>query len=204
MKPNIKISTPAVSENLVNGNSRLLELIGARKSNGAAPAVNRSQPTGTKSAVAPVDIDSKLGIPAALAAVCTGGNDADYEQDNDDTDGIRERFIAALTVHCKAESTLSVIVAEMIQLGIDRDTAIEWGIDAGLSDGYVRSTVSRLFIALVGRVKRKGQGRKVSPNAVKLAKLVLRWKKGSFKQAKAILLAARRIVESLEREADKE
>ena len=191
----VKIQAPSVSDNLLNGNSRLADLLASRKSNGkspAVPAVNRSQPENVKPAVEP-----KLAIPAALTAVCVSCNDT---EEND----MRSRFVDALKLHQGTLSTLTDVTQEAIESGFDRDDCIEWGIAAGLSDGYVRSTVSRLFIDLVGRIRKAGAGPKRQKIAIRVAKLALKYHKGNYAKAKAVLLAARRALEAMEKQSLKD
>jgi hypothetical protein len=142
----------------------------------------RSQPA----ALAPVSpIEPELHEPAEK-----------YDGDDDNTDGIKERFQLALIGHCKAESSLSVVVAEMIGEDIDRDTAIEWGIEAGLSESYVQSTVSRLYIELTGERKKKvGGGRKPNKGAAGFAERAMKACDDDTDKALALLLAARRTLE---------
>jgi hypothetical protein len=184
----VKIETPSVSENLLNGSSRLNE----HKANRTRPAkpsapvqapVERSQPTGTK---APVETP----IPDEP--------DNETEQDNelDSLDSLKERFISALTGHCKAEISLTVIVTEMIGADIERDEAIDWGIEAGLSESYVRSVVSRLYVELTGERKvRKGGGRKANKGAAGMAERAMKYCGDDTDKALALLLAARRMLE---------
>ena len=139
--------------------------------------------------------------PAALAPVQAAEpiEPEPAEEYEDENDVLKERFQVALVGHCKAESSLSSIVAEMIGEDIDRDTAIEWGIEAGLSESYVQSTVSRLYIALTGERKKKvGGGRKQNKGASGFAERALKACDDDISKAKALLLAARRLIETWE------
>jgi len=114
----IILAPVSVSENLLNGNSRLNDLLNARKgavkANGkrnVPAAAKRSQPVGVK----PVEPE----LP---------------------------EFPAALAAGQATESKLVEVTQAAIESGFDRDDCIEWGIEAGLSDGYVRATVSRLIV----------------------------------------------------------
>ncbi len=131
------------------------------------------------------------------------------EDSPDEERAVRETFVHALIASHNTEVSLVDAVQAGIDAGYDRDDMIEWGTaarpyGAGLSDGYVRSTVSRLFIALVGRVKKVGGGNKRQAIAVRVAKLALKYFKNDFAKAKKVLLAARRVLESMEKAATKE
>ena len=129
--------------------------------------------------------------------------DVDVESDTDEDtaeDTLRPRFIAALTAHCQSLVPLSAVVTDMIGAGIERDEAIDWGLEAGLSEGYVRSTVSNLYRDLTGRrVKAVGGGRKRNVSAAGFAEMALKASKDDVSAAKALLLAARRLIESWEK-----
>lgn len=125
------------------------------------------------------------------------GSPSDSESESDST--LRKRFIEALTANQKTLVSLVDVVREMIEEDIERDEAIEWGMDAGLSESYVRATVSRLYSDLVGCVRKTGGGRKGNKGAVGLAERALKEYDGSYTRAKAALLAARRHLEKLEK-----
>jgi hypothetical protein len=166
-----------------NGKSKVASLVNA------SPAVNarRAQPA---SVAAP-----KVEEPS----------DADIDNGSEDSFGdeehtaLKARFIDALTAHCKATAPLSEVVAEMIGQDIERDEAIDWGIESGLSEGYVRSTVSSLYIALTGKRQVKaGGGRKANKGARACAIRALK-ECETVSDAKALLLAARRLIEKWEK-----
>lgn len=128
----------------------------------------------------------------------TGQGEVEDVDGGEDTSGLRKRFVSALTANQKTLGTLADVVREMIDSEVEREEAIDWGIEAGLSESYVRSTVSRLYSDLVGRERAKGAGRKGNKGAAEVAEYALRAVKGDFAKAKAVLLAARRHVEKLE------
>jgi len=169
-----------------------------------APAVsdNLAARNGLKSRLRPASVPAKRSQPDDTKPDDSIPDEPDQQEESEES--IRKAFVDALTANQRTVGALTDATIAAIEAGFDRDDCIAWGLEAGLSDGYVRSTVSRLFVELVGRVKRKGGGRKANKGAVALAKRVLSECKGDFAEAKKLLLAARRIVESLEREADKE
>ncbi len=123
----------------------------------------------------------------------------DYTEDTAESD-LRPRFVAALTAHCKTLIPLTEIVTELIAAGVERNEAIDWGIEAGLSEGYVRSTVSNLYRDLTGkRLKAVGGGRKRNESAAGFAEMALKATKDDIAAAKALLLAARRLIEQWEK-----
>lgn len=153
----------------------------------AINGASRIQPVATEEKL-PEDIDT--------------ARDAFDEEETEET--LKPRFQSALIGACKAEASLAAVMAEMVAADVTRDDAIDWGIETGLSESYVRSTVSRIYIELTGRrVVAKGAGRKVNKGAKALAERVLKETDGDFAKAKALLLAARRILERMEKAADK-
>jgi hypothetical protein len=98
---------------------------------------------------------------------------------------------------------LTEVVTELIANDIERETAIDWGIECGLSESYVQSTVSRLYIELTGERKKKvGGGRKANKGALSLALRVMKECDDDSEKAKALLLAARRLIEKWEKKGD--
>ncbi len=193
----VTIPTPGVSENLLNGTSRLKE----HKASAAEEANKRKarlKPSGATVKGPAGTQTPKLPVLEAITAALESSNgtvDTEYEGE-DETDGIKVRFIAALTENCRTESSLAIVVAEMVGMEIDRDTAIEWGIEAGLSEGYVRSVVSKLYIELTGeRKKRVGGGRKPNKGASGFAEKAMKACDDDVEKALALLLAARRMLE---------
>src|ERR1043166_1777475 len=154
--------------------------------------------TGNKrNSLVPGNVTGKRSQPTAAAPV-----ESVQEPDEPDTfdseeseERLKERFQNVLIAHCKATIPLTEAVAELIAADIDRDTAIDWGIETGLNEGYVRSTVSSLYIELTGERKKKaGGGRKANKGALALALRVMKESDDDVDKAKALLLAARRLI----------
>lgn len=121
----------------------------------------------------------------------------------DDAEGLRKRFVTALTVSLKADVTLGDVVRDMIEQGIERDEAIDWGIEAGLPESSVRTKVSQIYSEVQGRVRAKGAGRKSSMEAVEYAAKLIKDCKGDLAKAKKLALAVYRQVEKAAKEASK-
>ncbi|HXJ61832.1 MAG TPA: hypothetical protein VNU68_34765 [Verrucomicrobiae bacterium] len=116
-----------------------------------------------------------------------------------DVAGLKSGFQTALRAHHTAKVSLSEKVAELIAHGVSRDTAIAWGRETGLSDSYVRGTVSGMYLSLTGKRERaKGAGRKANKGAAAMAIRALKDCDGDVSDAKALLLAARRLIEAWE------
>jgi hypothetical protein len=130
-----------------------------------------------------------MAIPAPIEpAIVTDESEA--------TDELKTRFQGALIASCKSEASLSDVVVELIAYDVTRETAIEWGVEAGLSASYVQSTVSRLYIALTGERKKKvGGGRKANKGAAGFAERAMKACDDDTDKALALLLAARRTLE---------
>jgi hypothetical protein len=177
------VASIAAINNRVTGNNPLLRVVGKNKASNHVP---KTAPI--KSVVNDItdeDIDKQAVV---------------LEFDEDQYGDLRVRFVAALTDHCKALLPLTAIVTEMIGAEIEREEAIDWGIEAGLSESYVRSTVSSLYIQLTGsRKKAVGGGRKRNVSAPGFAEMAMTACKDDITAAKALLLAARRLLEAWEK-----
>jgi hypothetical protein len=150
-------------------------------------------------------VNARRAQPASVAAPkVEEPTDAEIDSEEDsfgdeEHTALKARFIECLTAHAKATAPLSEVVAEMIGQDIERDEAIDWGIESGLSEGYVRSTVSSLYIALTGKRQVKaGGGRKANKGARACAIRALK-ECETVNDAKALLLAARRLIEKWEK-----
>jgi hypothetical protein len=116
-----------------------------------------------------------------------------------DVAGLKAGFQTALRAHHVAKVSLSEKIAELIAAGVTRDTAIAWGKETGLSESYVRGTVSGMYLSLTGKRERKaGAGRKANKGAAAFAIRALKDSNGDISDAKALLLAARRLIEAWE------
>jgi hypothetical protein len=60
------------------------------------------------------------------------------------------------------------VVTALMDQGISRDTLVNWAVDAGHSRITVSSIVCRILVSLGLRERRKGAGRKPSPDALEL------------------------------------
>lgn len=117
---------------------------------------------------------------------------------------LKQRFITKLTEYQRAQKSLVDVVREMIDAEVERDEAIEWAVEAGFSESYARATVSTLYSALIGRERKEGHGgRKGNDDAKAFGDKVLKQFNGNHAKAMTFLLAARRHVEKLAKEAKK-
>ena len=137
-----------------------------------------------------------------FSPVKANSDDTDYAAMDAQAAGLQEhtdlkvKFIKALKSHQAAENSLALVVAELIDAEIDRDEVIEWGLEAEFSEGYVRSTVSRLYKEITGQGKNKpGQGAKKRKGVDAVVAYLLRMTSGDKKEAMALALSARRELE---------
>lgn len=128
------------------------------------------------------------------------------EQDADEPcvgDELKTEFQSALLVHAGAESALTEVVAKLIDADVDRDTVLEWGLEivakGQISEGHVRSTVSRLFSAIEPK-RAKGGGRKKPAD---LDSLINYATERFGDKAESMLLAAYRAMKAKAKEAAK-
>lgn len=81
---------------------------------------------------------------------------------------LKERYLQCFGVRANNVATLQGIVRNLIEGGISRRTLVAWAIEAGYTKGYVSSLLSRILVSLGLRERKKGGGRKPSPDALEL------------------------------------
>lgn len=93
---------------------------------------------------------------------------ADRTDENvDHEDIIKSAFYAA----ARSEGTLSARINAAIADGVKRDTIVEWGLECGFSENWVRQKVCACFVKAGHRVRAVGGGNKRDPRAVILAEM---------------------------------
>lgn len=113
----------------------------------------------------------------------------------------KQRFVEALKADTTAQIRLTEAITAALAEDYDTDDLVEWGVEAGFSESYVRATVSRVLIAKGQRRREKGAGRKV-PNE---ARLLAEFAVSNFgDKAASMLRAACRLVESKNKKGAKE
>jgi len=85
-----------------------------------------------------------------------------------DRKALKEKFLAFFPVRSSNPDALQEAVKGLVELGIARSALVRWALDAGYSEGYVRSILSRIFCALGLLERGVGAGRKPSPEALEL------------------------------------
>lgn len=182
----------SISINEVGGKVANLTAASNRLSRLLPSSSKRVQPT----VEAPKGTASAANVPSALEPKSASLVPGELE--------LKTAFKSALVANSETWTSLSKATQAAIEAGYGRDEVIAWGLETKLSESHVRSTVSRLFIELVGRVKSTGGGRKRTPFAQRVAKMILRLVKGDYAKAKSVLLAARRVLEAMEKQANKD
>jgi hypothetical protein len=81
---------------------------------------------------------------------------------------LKERYLQCFGVRANSVATLQGVVRDLIEDGVSRRTLVAWAVEAGYSKGYVSSLLSRILVSLGLRERKKGAGRKPSPDALEL------------------------------------
>lgn len=81
---------------------------------------------------------------------------------------LKKRYLQCFGVRANNVTTLQGIVKDLIQKGVSRRRLVEWAVEAGYTKGYVSSLLSRILVSLGLRERKKGAGRKPSPDALEL------------------------------------
>lgn len=81
---------------------------------------------------------------------------------------LKEKFLRCFALRLSNSTKLHGVVRDLIGTGVSRKTLMNWAVEAGYAKAYVSSLLSRIFVALGMRERRKGAGRKPSYAALEL------------------------------------
>jgi len=81
---------------------------------------------------------------------------------------LKERFLQRFGVRANNAAALQEIIRELIETGTTRTTLLAWAVEAGYSRAHISSVLSRIFVALGLRERKKGAGRRPSSAALEL------------------------------------
>ncbi len=81
---------------------------------------------------------------------------------------LKKRYLQCFGVRANNVATLQGVVRDLIEDGVSRRTLVAWAVEAGYTKGYVSSLLSRMLVSLGLRERKKGAGRKPSPDALSL------------------------------------
>jgi len=81
---------------------------------------------------------------------------------------LKERYLQCFGVRADNAATLQNVVKDLIDKGVSRKTLVAWAGEANFSRPYIASVLSRIFVALGLRERKKGAGRKPSAAALEL------------------------------------
>jgi len=112
---------------------------------------------------------------------------------NKKAEQIKVRFVGALKTIRGGEVSLKAAVEAALKANVERSTMVGWAVDAGYSESWTRSLISKVLCDIGQRQNREGQGRETPREAIELAE-ALTSKYGDAKKAKKILLAAYRSI----------
>ena len=92
-----------------------------------------------------------------------------YKEPGPDRDipTLKQQYLRNLDGVDTAEGGLRKVVIGLIRRGIAREMLVVWGIQAGYSEKYVRSLLSRLLVG-IKRERGPGAGRRTPPEALAL------------------------------------
>ena len=85
-----------------------------------------------------------------------------------DFNTLKERYLQCFGVRADNAALLQAAVRELIGAGFSRRTLVAWAVQAGYSQGYVSSLLSRIFVSLGLRERQPGAGRRPSAAALEL------------------------------------
>jgi len=78
-------------------------------------------------------------------------------------EALKESYITYHGIQTTDRVALQTITLQLFRLGVARRMLIHWGIEAGRSESFMRSWVSRVLCAAGFRTRQKGAGRKPNP-----------------------------------------
>jgi hypothetical protein len=81
---------------------------------------------------------------------------------------LKEQYLQCFGERASNAAALQAVVRDLINEGIPRKTLVGWAVDTGFSKGHAASVLSRIFVALGLRERKRGAGRKPSPAALEL------------------------------------
>jgi len=82
---------------------------------------------------------------------------------------LKGRFLECMKPRSlRSLAALAEIIRALVSRGARRQTLLRWAVESGCNKSYVRSLLSRIFVRLGLRVRRKGAGRKFSPEILEL------------------------------------
>jgi len=86
----------------------------------------------------------------------------------DNTVALKAKYLKCFGAGVNAAPTLREVIKELMDEGVPRPTLIRWAVQAGCTQSYASTLVSRVLCALGLRERRAGAGRKTSPAVLEL------------------------------------
>lgn len=81
---------------------------------------------------------------------------------------LKKEFLECFGVRTSNAEALRLIVKELIQRGVSRQTLLSWAVQAGYTSSGVSSVLSRILCSSGLRARKAGAGRKPSQDALEL------------------------------------
>jgi hypothetical protein len=82
---------------------------------------------------------------------------------------LKREYLACLASVWSSATSLRDTIQRLIQVGVERTDLIQWAIDAGHRQSYVRSLLSRILCELGVRARKPGAGRRPAPESMLIA-----------------------------------
>jgi len=82
---------------------------------------------------------------------------------------LKKRYLQCIGTRAVNAAVLQDVVKDLIDSGISRQTLAAWATERGFSKSSIRSILSRIFVSLGLRERKKGAGRRPSSAALELA-----------------------------------
>jgi len=90
-------------------------------------------------------------------------------KDVSDVHQLKQEFIESLATFSKPSETLRCLVQRLLSAGHSRKDLIQWAVDAGYAQQYVRSLLSAVLVKAGVRARKTGAGRRTSQEALIIA-----------------------------------
>ncbi len=85
-----------------------------------------------------------------------------------DHEGLKQKYIECFDIHTKNVTTWLEVVTVLMDRGCSRAMLLNWGVEAGYDRDYVSGVLSRILCSTGRRERKKGGGRKSSPEVLSL------------------------------------
>jgi hypothetical protein len=85
-----------------------------------------------------------------------------------DHERLKQKYIECFDIHTTNAATWLEVVTALMDRGCSRGMLLNWGVEAGYDRKYVSGVLSRILCSAGRRQRKKGAGRKSSPEVLAL------------------------------------